>query len=151
MAIIQKDGTKTHEGMCLMSDTWYNSSMDVMSYYVIAYNVDTKQFDRLYVNCDFPSDGPQATFTIDATPEVIAIWEAKKAAEIKAQRERQELIDLMTPAKGKRLEVIRGRKVPHGTTGICFWIGNGGYGMSVGIKDANGNVHFTAINNVQVV
>ncbi len=151
MAITKPNGEITHIGQCLSVSTWYNSSMDITSYYVNVYNPVTGKFESIYVNCDFPSDEKQATYTIDATPEVQAIWKAKQDAIYKARIERDELIALMTPSKGKRLQVIRGRKVPLGTEGMCFWIGNNGYGESVGIKDANGTVYFTASKNVQVV
>lgn len=54
--------------------------------------------------------------------------------------------------KGKTVTVFKGRKVPQGTTGECFWIGTGGYGrdLRVGIRDANEEVHWTALSNVKV-
>jgi len=151
MAITHKDGTVSHVGMCLSSSTDYNSSMDVTSYYVIAYNQNTTEFDRIYVKCDYPSDEKQASYTLDATDEVKAIWQGRKAAAAKAQREREELIELMTPRVGKLLQVIRGRKVAKGTTGECFWVGNTAFGTRIGIKDAKGVVYWTAVDNVQVV
>lgn len=62
----------------------------------------------------------------------------------------------------KRVKVVKGRKVPKGTEGIVFWVkryDNSKYGdpwgiysvTKVGIKDDNGNVHFTAIDNVEII
>jgi hypothetical protein len=151
MAIVKSDGTKTYTDMCLSMSTQYNSSMDVTSYYVKVYNEGTDTFESIYVDCDFPSDEPRTTYTIDATPDVIAKWEARRAAQVKHEHDMQELAAIMTPEVGKQLEVIKGRKVPKGTMGVCFWIGNSAYGERVGIKDANNTVHWTAISNVQVI
>lgn len=62
----------------------------------------------------------------------------------------------------KKVKVVKGRKVPIGTTGTVFHIGSfcrSKYGdpwgiytsYSVGIKDASGNVHWTNIDNVEVL
>lgn len=49
--------------------------------------------------------------------------------------------------KGCDVVVARGRKVPKGTTGRVFWMGDKGFGMSVGIRTADGATHFTALKN----
>jgi len=49
------------------------------------------------------------------------------------------------------VEVFKGRKVPVGTIGELIWFNLDSYGsMKVGIKDAEGNAHFTAITNVRL-
>lgn len=65
------------------------------------------------------------------------------------------------PAKGMTLKVVKGRKVPVGTVGECIWTGERSYSqwqakygaanLRVGIKDADGNVHWTDASNVEVV
>lgn len=61
----------------------------------------------------------------------------------------------------KTVTVVKGRKVPHGTTGECFWMGaydNSKYGdpwgiyttVRIGIKDDEGNVFWTALSNVKL-
>ena len=63
---------------------------------------------------------------------------------------------------GKRVKVVKGRKVPHGTEGVVFWVkryDNSKYGdpwgiysnTRVGFKDDSGQVFFTAFNNVALV
>lgn len=49
------------------------------------------------------------------------------------------------------VKVVKGRKVPIGTEGDIFWMGDSGYGMSVGIRKLNGDKVFTAIKNVEVL
>lgn len=51
--------------------------------------------------------------------------------------------------KGATVEVFKGRKVPKGTTGTVIWIGEGQWGPRVGIKDAAGETHWTALDNVR--
>lgn len=73
----------------------------------------------------------------------------------------QEVHDFME-VYGKRVKVIKGRKVPHGTEGEVFWVkryDNSKYGdpwgiysvTKVGIRDDAGEAHFTAIGNVEIM
>lgn len=62
-------------------------------------------------------------------------------------------------ARGQTYKVVRGRKVPIGTTGKVFWWGDKGWGMSVGMntsdrKDARGknlDVVFVPLKNLEYV
>jgi len=62
----------------------------------------------------------------------------------------------------KTVKVVKGRKVPIGTVGECFWMGsydNSKYGdpwgiyttIRVGIKDSQQNVFWTSAENIEVV
>lgn len=53
--------------------------------------------------------------------------------------------------KGSTVVVVKGVKVPRGTTGVAFWVGETKFGMRVGLKDAAGTVHWTAAGNVESV
>lgn len=61
--------------------------------------------------------------------------------------------------KGKVVKVVKGRKVPVGTTGEVFWTKDVTYGIGyqsnevtrIGIKDKEGNIHWTYAHNVEVV
>jgi len=63
--------------------------------------------------------------------------EAEKNAENRARAVR----------KGVKVKVVKGRKVPKGTVGECFWEGHGQYGPRIGLKEADGTVHWTATSN----
>jgi hypothetical protein len=55
--------------------------------------------------------------------------------------------------KGVTVEVIKGRKVAIGTTGVVFWVADrpDDYDtIKVGFKTAEGDKHFININNVQI-
>lgn len=60
---------------------------------------------------------------------------------------------------GKTVRVVKGRKVPKGTTGKCFWIKRYDYSRygdpwgiysstRIGIKTPDGEVYFTSVDNV---
>lgn len=62
----------------------------------------------------------------------------------------------------KTVKVIKGRKVPKGTIGTCFWVKRYNYSRysdpwgvysdtRVGIKTEKGEVYFTSIDNIVVV
>jgi hypothetical protein len=100
--------------------------------------------------------------TVDATDEVKAKafeYFAAQATE-RMQRERAHRMDAIardakTPMKGKEVEVVKGRKLAHGLTGIVFWTGDSGYGPSVGFNiNKPGVFHgkgvFTSAKNVVV-
>ncbi len=61
----------------------------------------------------------------------------------------------------QRVKVVKGRKVPIGTEGICFWMGeydNSKYddpwgiytATHIGIRDDDANVYWTSLNNVEL-
>lgn len=60
---------------------------------------------------------------------------------------------------GHEVKVVKGRKIPHGTQGVVFYVERIHYGYQwwkgwstrVGLKDDNGNVFFTDSNNLQVI
>lgn len=95
---------------------------------------------------------------VDATAEVLAkveAWEAvqaaKRAAEAARRAAEEAERERRTVRRGKTIRVVRGRKVPLGTTGVCIWIGEGRWGWRVGIKVAEDEVYWTAASNVEVV
>ena len=60
----------------------------------------------------------------------------------------------------KKIEIVKGRKIPKGTTGVVFWVGMVNYSKyknwwswegRIGFKDENGNTYFTSENNCEVV
>lgn len=60
---------------------------------------------------------------VDATPERRAAYEAHMAHQRSAHAQRQAECDANTPSKGKRVRVVKGRKLAHGTEGVVFWFG----------------------------
>lgn len=62
---------------------------------------------------------------------------------------------------GKNVRVVKGRKVPKGTVGVCFWMGSRDYSrygdpwgiytkFRVGIRDDEGQVYWTSLDNIEL-
>ena len=71
-------------------------------------------------------------------------------------------ISLVREYRNATVRVVKGRKVPIGTVGNIFWLGSychSPYGdpwgiyttYRCGLRDENGNVHWTSLNNVEVI
>ena len=89
--------------------------------------------------------------TVDAPAELIAAYAGFRAAQRAAYTASLAAAEAARVDTGKTVEVVKGRKVPVGTTGEVFWTGENKWGVRVGIKDADGEVHWTAASNCQVV
>lgn len=130
----------------------YRAMSDVYTYATFAL-VLTEEGDlrEVMVNANFECDMSGGRATVDATPEVLAqvaaIREATRLAAEKAAEERE----AARIVRGRRVRVVRGRKIPIGTEGEVSWYGQTRYGARVGIRDLQGNVQFTAATNVVVV
>lgn len=94
--------------------------------------------------------GCAGSATVDATPEALALKQGFDDLCAELQRGLDEKREQTVVRKGKTVIVFKGRKVPVGTTGECFWLGSTMYGERVGIRDAKGTVHWTAKDNVRV-
>ena len=70
-------------------------------------------------------------------------------------------IRLVQKFYNKQVRVVKGRKVPIGTVGECFWMGSTDYSKygdpwgiytkyRVGIKDTDENVYWTSADNIEL-
>lgn len=145
----------------VMSDVWENIP------YATVYNADSGAVEIVWRDRD-----SAATDTVDATPDVIAAandWLLKTAtanrkaswdSKVDAAVARAKAVE-----KGKTVVVVKGRKVPKGTTGEVFWVGpgknfgpvpryRGGWSVKPDLRigfNAAGVTHWTAATNVEVV
>lgn len=144
----------------IMSDVWADCTYAVV--------FDGSSIKEVYVgNSEFGYHGDLEGWEIDATLDTLAQYKAFKANQevirqhneaLAAEKRRQEAIEreAATPYKGRHVKVVRGRKVPIGTEGVVFWYGRNKFGynpndMRIGFKDAQGTVHWTCADNVEVV
>lgn len=99
---------------------------------------------------------------VDATPEVLEELakeraarkvEADKQAREAAEKKRIEDEERERKAvkKGRMVRVVRGRKVPLGTQGVVFWMGESQWGWRAGFKTADGEVVWIDAKNVEAV
>lgn len=137
----------SHEGLVLWvgEHNWRDDS----DFYAVVWDPEKGESREVeYGTTRFPSYGNSAE--PDASSEVWAAYRAWVAS-LEAAREARRI------RPGKLLRVVKGRKVPIGLVGECIWYGAGkkfGPGpvpYRVGIKDAEGGVHWTAASNVEVV
>lgn len=133
----------------IMSDVWEDL------HYAEVWDDSTQSIKRVHIGTtgwDF-----EGAATVDASPEDMAKAHEYRVAQLiktyHAENERRinsAVERATTVEKGKEIEVVRGRKVPIGTRGECFWMGENRWGVAVGIRLANGEAAFTAITNVIV-
>jgi hypothetical protein len=106
-----------------------------------------------------PSFNDHCPLVVDAPALVVAFYMIAKAierqeAEAKRCHDRavsEANAEANRVSVGKTVEVVRGRKIKKGTHGVVFWCGETKWGYSVGMELPNGERHFTASHNVEVV
>jgi hypothetical protein len=136
----------------VMSDVYANVTR------AIVYNAAEDKFEEVYVRAHFELDSGNTTATVDASRAVMAVYEAEQAVkeateklnEAKRYRAR-ELAALKTPAPGRVVKVVKGRKVPVGTVGECTRMMEGHYGMRIQIRTLDGTTHWTSASNCEAV
>lgn len=152
---------QTHIGLCL-EERERNGHED-SDWDMLVWNPETQSPEWIYGfastrGWSYPCYGSRP----DATPEVVAAYrEYCRRRDDKARRVHAERLAAM-PQKGMTLRVVKGRKVPVGTTGRCFWSSTRfqmdrvlgtlfmGYEGRVGIETASGR-QFTDVRNVEIV
>ena len=131
------------------------------TYTVYEWDEETQAVVGVSVGTGYDGD-PEAyrAAVVTATPEVVAkadAWERERQFHYtRAVAATEAMYKAGEVTKGKRVTVVKGRKVAKGTEGVVLWMGDGGYGMRVmlglGEKDATGTyaeVVYTALGNVQ--
>ncbi len=137
----------------VMSDVW-DSVMRAT-----VWNPETGQPESVYVtDGNSSSNGCRSFAEVDALPEyqaAYAAYRAAEAAEKAAQQAKYEAdkraAEAREPKKGRRVKVVRGRKIPVGTEGQCFWMGDTRYGTRVGLKNDAGETIWVDAKNVEAV
>lgn len=111
---------KTHVGLVL--STGENNGYDDSDFYAIVWNTEKSAPERIvYASTRGWSYPNQAT--VDATEETLAAYRAYQDQKRQEEIVRQAQREAATPSKGKTVKVIKGRKVPLGTVGTVFWLG----------------------------
>jgi len=118
------------------------------------------QPESVMLSCEIM--GETATSEIDCPESILQAWEGQKETDARQEaaaralreeeeEERQAEAELKAPKRGDAAVVVRGRNVPQGTRGRIIWEGVKEFGPRVGLKDADGKVHWTATSNVEKV
>jgi hypothetical protein len=145
----------SHHGLVLACGESYLWDGE-FTYYALVWNPENGKPEQIHTGDTRALRNGYAV--VDATPEVLAAYkayqariEAERLERARAEREKdiRESCEARAkaPAKGTRVRVVKGRKVPNGTEGECFWVGETQYGTRIGIRDDAGTVHWTAATN----
>lgn len=155
--------TYTDHSVRIMSDVWANF------YGVVVWDSETAAPKKVQLgNSEFGYEGEA---TLDATPEVVALyeaWKARQAAQAEEARLHAEEIAkenrakedeaearawlIERPTKGDKVVVVRGRKVAKGTVGIIRWEGGNDYGPRIGMAvEGKEKLVYTSPSNVEVI
>jgi hypothetical protein len=113
-------------------------------FYAVYVDEDGESKEMEYAATAYPGGGYAE---IDASPELRAAYEAKLAAVSRAAI-------AIKIGVGKKVKFVRGKKVPIGAEGECFWYGAdkfSRYGMRAGVKLESGEKVFVNAANLEVV
>jgi hypothetical protein len=129
---------ETHKGIVLY--TYERNGYDDSDFYAVVWNEEKNEPESVeYASTRgwcYPNYAKE-----DTTPEILAKYEAHKKKIRDAENKLREEYEKLQPRVGRLVEVIRGRKVPIGTKGNCFFRGLTRYGQNmVGIETAAGKV-----------
>ena len=149
----------SHVGLCL--EDRERNGYDDSDFYMVVWNPEKGEPESIEFASTRGWSYPCYGSSPDATPEVRAAYRAYlDRLEASRRKRAQEIRDAM-PDRNKTLKVVKGRKVPVGLEGRCFWalvemtygpLGMfRGYTGRVGIEAADGSRHFTNVTNVEVI
>jgi hypothetical protein len=140
---------QTHEGAVL--GTWERNGYDDSDFYAAVWDGEKIIAVEYATTRGWTYHNGAAADATDEVKAAAAAWIAERDVEAWKQAT---AIDAVAVEKGKTVEVFKGRKVAKGTTGEVIWIGECRYKRGeyrVGIKDAAGEVHWTAESNCRVI
>jgi hypothetical protein len=160
----------THHGLVL--ETREYNGYDDSDFYAIVWNPEKGCKEQItYASTrgwTYPNNA-----VVDATPEVLAAVKAFEEAVYQARVARIKAAEAKIPSKGKKVRVVKGRKVGKGIEGVVFWMGRDPYQRDyscslsramfhpaemwqgrlyrIGIQLADGTKVFTSADNVEVI
>lgn len=136
---------ESHQGLVLETTIkdWY----DDWDHIAICWNPETEKPERvMYATSRGWTLANSAS--VDASDEIQEKYRQYLEAEAKKDR-------LENPMMGDQVVVVKGRKVPIGVEGEMFWMKEQKFGRNttvrIGIKDSEGEVHWTYLKNVKGV
>ena len=137
----------SYEGKVVM--TYSQGTYHDDYYYAVVYELDesgSPTYDHvMYHTTAFAMNGGAV---VDAPQWVVDHYREKLRKEREAEAERKRKSDVY---RGAQVQVVRGRKIPKGTTAQVFWMGSTRFGTSVGLELPSGERVFTSKVNVEVV
>jgi hypothetical protein len=111
----------THIGVCLAERE--RNMRDDSDFYMVVWNAEKAEPEEICFASTRGWTYPCMASCVDATPEVKAAYAAYQADLAEKSRIAHEIRLAAIPAKGKMVEVVKGRKIAKGTKGLVFWVG----------------------------
>lgn len=147
----------THVGFCLF-ETERNGYHD-SDFYMTVWNEEKQGPETIQFATTRGGCGAAFSSHPCATHEVKAKYEAWLINHQRVLSERAAEVERSNPTFGKKVKVVKGRKVPVGSVGEIFWRGASQFGQSrwaplqerVGIRLLDGTKVFTTLTNVEVM
>jgi len=145
--------TVSHVGTTIAVESYYDDG--ITDHYAIVIGADGAR-DSVYVS-------NPAQVVVDAPREIVdayraeiearrAAVEAKRLAAIAAREAEEAAREAALPLRGRRVRVVRGRKIAKGLEGVAFWYGETKYGWRVGFKvEGSDDPIWIDARNVEVV
>jgi hypothetical protein len=124
---------ETHHGLCI-HEREINSYND-SDFLMLVWNEDKQAPESIEFASTRGWSYPCYASRPDATPDVLAKYEAYQANLARLNQQAREERLARIPAKGKTIKVVKGRKVAIGTSGLCIWTGRSAYGERSGVLD----------------
>lgn len=147
MGLIKFKGLVVYEGPLAEFNThpnWCNSMAEYYPYATISYVVGEDIKSKSIVADEFTQ--PEQKNLFEVVLDKDQLDDLNRILKTNKDKEEAERISMH-----KLVRVVRGRKVPKGTEGEVFWMGDSGYDMSVGLRLIDGKKVFTAMKNVEAV
>lgn len=154
-----RNGVVSHLGLVLeVSSAMERIMSDVWDYttYATVWNMAEGRTDKVYLGCS--EFGKEREAEVDATPEILAAYQAKIAAdtarreaELEAKREQEAQSRIREIKRGHQAIVARGRKVPRGIEGRVFWLGRQRFGWRAGLETEAGETIWIDVANLDRV
>jgi len=150
---------ETHNGLCIQDReaNGYNDS----DWYMTVWNEEKGAPEEICFastrGWSYPCYGSKP----DATPEVVAKYNAWRAAREKQARINRDIEQAGLPKWGREVRIIKGRKYAHGLTGDVFWTSDpvrsryNPFSMPkaerIGVRLVDGSRIFIAASNLEVI
>lgn len=132
-------------GQFEVNSNWCNSMGEYYPFINVYFVVNSEKIECSPIKVDgFFDPGQSRLFKVDI--DSAQKWDMQRIRQARIEAEEAKTIRLH-----KVVTVVRGRKVPIGTEGEVFWMGDKGWGMSVGLRLLDGSKVFTAMKNVEIV
>ena len=125
------------------SSNWCDSMATYYPYVMVSYIKDgLLKMEKVDCHTEYESD---LEIVLDKNDEQIRDFILSSRERERQIREEQRL------DYHKLVKVVKGRKIPIGTEGEIFWMGNTKYGASIGLRLLDGSKVFTSPSNVRCI